>query len=55
MRAERVTDSRTAEQAVDGGHATPEELGEIPEAWRERASHPDGWLVLLHGEVLCRV
>ncbi|WP_017973998.1 class I SAM-dependent methyltransferase [Actinopolyspora halophila] len=55
MWAERVTDSRIAEQAVEGGHATPEELGEISEAWREWARNPDGWFVLLHGEVLCRV
>ncbi|WP_438388372.1 methyltransferase domain-containing protein [Actinopolyspora saharensis] len=55
MWAERITDSRIAEQAVGGGHATAGELGEIAEAWREWSRNPDGWLVLVHGEVLCRV
>jgi ubiquinone/menaquinone biosynthesis C-methylase UbiE len=28
------------------------DLGRIADAWREWGAHPDGWLVLVHGEVL---
>lgn len=53
MWAERILDSRIAEQAVSGGHANREELAAISAAWSEWARHPDGWLALPHGEVLC--
>ncbi|GAB3550125.1 SAM-dependent methyltransferase [Actinopolyspora lacussalsi] len=54
MWAERIVNSRIAEQAVAGGHATGEELAAISAAWSEWAEHPDGWFALPHGEVLCR-
>jgi 2-polyprenyl-3-methyl-5-hydroxy-6-metoxy-1,4-benzoquinol methylase len=53
--ADRILDSRIAEQAVDGGHATRAELEGISAAWREWAEHPDGWFAIQHGEILCRV
>ncbi|WP_226353232.1 methyltransferase domain-containing protein [Pseudonocardia sp. ICBG601] len=31
------------------------ELADISAAWREWAAHPDGWLVIPHGEILARV
>ena len=52
--ADRVTQSHLAEQAVEGGHATPDELSRIADAWRAWASHPDAWFTALHGEVLAR-
>ncbi|WP_026197573.1 class I SAM-dependent methyltransferase [Sciscionella marina] len=55
MWAQRIVDSRIAEQAVEGGHATPAELEEISAGWREWAAHPDGWFAIPHGEILCRV
>jgi hypothetical protein len=39
-------------QARDRGLATDADLGRIADAWREWGAHPDGWLVLVHGEVL---
>ncbi|WP_461144353.1 methyltransferase domain-containing protein [Salinifilum aidingensis] len=54
MWAQRILDSRIAERAVAGGHATREELAEISAAWREWAAHPDGWFAIPHGEVRCR-
>jgi SAM-dependent methyltransferase len=52
--AERMTSSRIGEQAVEDGFATPEQIQAIAEAWRSWAAHPDGWFVVLHGEVICR-
>jgi hypothetical protein len=54
MWAERILHSRIAEQAVEGGHATPEDLQEISSGWRDWARHPDGFFAIPHGEVLCR-
>ncbi|WP_409182217.1 class I SAM-dependent methyltransferase [Amycolatopsis sp. VS8301801F10] len=55
MWAERILDSKIAEQAVAGGHASAEDLREISEAWRAWAADPDGWFSIPHGEILCRV
>lgn len=55
MWADRILDSRIAEQAVQNGHATPADLAEISTAWRHWAADPDAWFAIPHGEVLCRV
>jgi SAM-dependent methyltransferase len=54
MWADRILHSRIAEQALDGGHATRDELGGISAAWREWAERPDGWFAIPHGEILVR-
>jgi len=53
--AGRATASAFAEQALDYGLATTDELTEIAGAWLRWASSPDGWLGMLHGELLIRV
>ncbi len=53
--AGRVTASSFAQQAVAYGLATPEELGGLAEAWRTWRDADDGWLGMLHGELLVRV
>ncbi|WP_413806518.1 class I SAM-dependent methyltransferase [Streptomyces sp. OE57] len=53
--ADRTVASSYARLAVDGGHATEEELRSIAEAWRTWGGAPDGWFAVLHGEILCRV
>lgn len=53
--ADRIVDSRIAEQAVASGHATRSELDGISSAWREWSEHPDGWFAIPHGEIVCRV
>jgi hypothetical protein len=35
--------------------ASTVELADIATAWREWAAHPDGWISVLHGEILIRV
>ena len=54
MWADRITDSALAEQALRDGYATAEDLRRISAAWHEWAAAPDGWLAVLHGEILCR-
>ncbi|MDI5967226.1 methyltransferase domain-containing protein [Streptomyces sp. SL13] len=53
MWADRVLESALAEQAVRDGHATAQELQRLSDGWRRWAADPDGWLVVLHGEILC--
>lgn len=52
--AERTTSSSFADQAIAYGLATPETLEEIADGFRRWAASPDGWLAVMHGEILCR-
>ena len=53
--AGRATASAFAEQALEHGLATTDELTEIAAAWLRWAGADDGWLGMLHGELLIRV
>lgn len=53
--AGRATASSFAEQAVAYGLATPVELEEVAAAWLRWAAADDGWLGMMHGELLIRV
>ncbi|MGY1837055.1 methyltransferase domain-containing protein [Blastococcus sp. SYSU DS0510] len=53
--AGRATASSFAEQAVAYGLATPGDLQGIADAWLRWADADDGWLGMLHGELLIRV
>ncbi|GAB2590788.1 methyltransferase domain-containing protein [Streptomyces capparidis] len=52
--AERVTSSTLARLAVEGGHATRDDLLRLAAGWREWGEAEDGWFAVPHGEVLCR-
>ncbi|HEX6257164.1 MAG TPA: hypothetical protein VFZ70_15255 [Euzebyales bacterium] len=52
--ADRVRSSTFARQAVDRGLTDADELAEVAEAWHRWAARDDGWLTIVHGEVLCR-
>ncbi|MFJ7962088.1 class I SAM-dependent methyltransferase [Streptomyces sp. NPDC096324] len=52
--ADRTLASAYAERATRGGHATPEELRAVSDAWRQWGRQEDGWFAVLHGEILCR-
>jgi ubiquinone/menaquinone biosynthesis C-methylase UbiE len=54
MWADRVLSSALAEQALAVGAATESDLRRISEAWLEWAAAGDGWLSVLHGELICR-
>jgi len=55
MWADRITSSALARQLVDSALATPGDLARIAGGWRRWAEADDGWLAVLHGEVLCEV
>ncbi|MCF7549692.1 methyltransferase domain-containing protein [Pseudonocardia sp. WMMC193] len=54
MWADRILDSAIATQAVERGLATRADLEEISAGWRAWRDSPDGWLIVPHGEILCR-
>lgn len=53
--AGRATASAFAEQAVASGAASREQLEEVAAAWLRWAAADDGWIALLHGELLVRL
>jgi hypothetical protein len=50
-----VLKSDFARTALETGRATEDDLKRISEGWQRWAADPDGWLSILHGEVLARV
>ena len=53
--ADRLTASSFGEQAVAERLASRSDLERLADGWLRWAQAPDGWLAILHGEVLCRV
>jgi 2-polyprenyl-3-methyl-5-hydroxy-6-metoxy-1,4-benzoquinol methylase len=53
--AGRATASSFAEQAVAYGLASADELEQVADAWRRWRDADDGWLGMMHGELLIRV
>jgi SAM-dependent methyltransferase len=53
MWADRVRTSAMAQQALAAGVA-PAELDRLADGWRRWAADSDGWLSVLHGEILAR-
>jgi SAM-dependent methyltransferase len=51
---ERILSSAVADLAISGGHATPDDLRRMSDAWYAWAASEDGWFSVLHGEILCR-
>jgi SAM-dependent methyltransferase len=54
MWADRVLSSDMAQTALRTGAATRDDLQRISDAWRRWAADPDGWISLLHAELICR-
>jgi ubiquinone/menaquinone biosynthesis C-methylase UbiE len=52
--AERAVASDFAAQAREHGLATDDDLAAVAAAWRRWADHDDGWLTIVHGEIICR-
>lgn len=50
--ADRITTTRLADQAVELGIATPDDLAEVGDAWRKWADTDGAWFAVLHGEVI---
>jgi SAM-dependent methyltransferase len=53
--ADRALHSTYATQSIALGFADQARLQRISEAWRRWAASPDGWFVVVHGEILCRI
>jgi SAM-dependent methyltransferase len=54
MWADRILESEMAATSLRTGAAKQADLERIAEAWRRWAADPDGWMSLLHGELICR-
>jgi SAM-dependent methyltransferase len=54
MWADRVLKSDMAAQSLRTGAATQDDLQRISDGWRTWAADQDGWLSLLHSELICR-
>lgn len=54
MWADRILQSQIADQLRDEGIATQADLERISRAWHDWAAAEDGWLSIVHGEILCR-
>jgi len=52
--SQRVVSSSLADQAVEAGFSTVDELAEISASWKAWAEHPDAWFVVVNGQLLCR-
>ncbi len=55
MWADRIIHSDIADQLVASGAASRADLERVSTGWRRWAADPDGWFVVLHGEILARV
>ena len=54
MWADRILHSTVARDLVSLELATTAQLEEISAAWQEWAAAEDGWIVIPHGEIICR-
>ncbi|MEU4424569.1 methyltransferase domain-containing protein [Actinoplanes sp. NPDC024001] len=52
--ADRILKSDMADTALRTGAATRADLERISDGWRRWADDPDGWLIIPHGEIICR-
>ena len=55
MWADRTSGTALGEQLVREGRADAEELARVADGWRAWAAHPDGWILVPHGELLITV
>ena len=53
--ADRSVASSFAQHTIEGGHATQDDLQAVAQTWRQWGAEPDGWFVVVHGEILCHV
>lgn len=54
MWADRILESKIADQLRNGGIATQTDLERVSQAWRDWAAADDGWMSIVHGEIVCR-
>jgi SAM-dependent methyltransferase len=54
MWADRIVKSDLTQQLLREGRADQDDLERISAGWRAWAAHPDGWISILHGEIVAR-
>ncbi|MFA5664054.1 class I SAM-dependent methyltransferase [Castellaniella sp.] len=54
MWADRILHSRIGAQLLEQNWATQADLQRISDAWRRWMAAEDGWMSIVHGEILCR-
>jgi SAM-dependent methyltransferase len=52
--ADRILASDLARTALTTGATTQDDLRRLSAGWKRWADDPDGWISLLHGELICR-
>jgi hypothetical protein len=55
MWSDRILHSDLADQLLRSGRADMARLTRISQAWLRWSEASDGWMSLLHGEILCHV
>ncbi len=55
MWADRMLHSAITAQLTGAGLATLEDLREVGDAWKQWAADEDGWISILHGELIYRI
>jgi len=53
--ADRTVNSDFKTKAIQSGYATETDLKRFAECWKAFAKEEDGWLTLIHGQIICRV
>jgi ubiquinone/menaquinone biosynthesis C-methylase UbiE len=53
MWADRILDSRIAVQLRNDDVATQSDLERVSQAWRDWVAAEDGWMSIVHGEIVC--
>jgi SAM-dependent methyltransferase len=53
--ADRTNGTSYGQQAVAAGLTDAAELASVADGLRDWAEEPDGWFVVVHGEILCRL
>jgi ubiquinone/menaquinone biosynthesis C-methylase UbiE len=53
--SQRIQTSDIARQLLTAGLATEDDLRRIGDGWLAWAADPDGWFMVPHGEILCRI
>ena len=55
MWADRILNSAIALQLLNSEQATEADLKQISQGWNDWSADDDGWLSILHSEVICRI
>jgi ubiquinone/menaquinone biosynthesis C-methylase UbiE len=55
MWADRILQSHIAKQLLEENIASQADLERASRAWRQWAAAKDGWMSIVHGEIVCRV